>query len=187
MKRLWTLALLTLVWLLTSPTPAWAHCHASITYGPGGSGDCGQASFWGSLAIATVLTAFYFAPFLSIYYRLNRDTIKRPGRMLTSFWRKLRSIPPELVVKFGRNDEVGNKAEIAMRSTEALPSKWQPIGPIAEVAIRFVHWVSAKGGPRWFNNWADRLGRMPNAQDEFNNMMNKRIQERVWIEWLRDR
>ncbi|MEQ7128593.1 hypothetical protein ABN034_29215 [Actinopolymorpha sp. B11F2] len=52
MRRLGTLAFLTLLVLVASPTAASAHCHGSVTYGPGGSGDCGKAALWGTLLAA---------------------------------------------------------------------------------------------------------------------------------------
>lgn len=51
-RRLCTLAILTTVWLLVSAAPASAHCHGSVTYGPGGTGDCGKAALWGTLIAA---------------------------------------------------------------------------------------------------------------------------------------
>lgn len=158
MKRLCTLACLTLAWLLATATPASAHCHRSVTYGPSSViDDCGQAAFWSTLFFASFLATLYAGSFLSAFYFIYQASIKAPFIRLRDLWHRSTYGQP-LFERSAKSSNVDEIADILERNFIGASPKLGFMATLARYSAALVYfsWPPIQRGLRWI--WRRILG-----------------------------
>lgn len=159
-RRLGTLAGLTLIWLLASATSASAHCHGTITYGPGGSGDCGKSALWGTLLTAAAWAAAWITVLLLPWLKIERE------------WKSILQdvITPEYLPR-----------RRLLRKRDPL-LYYSNVESIAKIAREFGCLASIAGGPRWLGSVAELIGIATAARValRFRFIWFKHVIKRIW-------
>lgn len=152
MRRLCTLGCLTLVWLLASPTAAFAHCHGSVTYGlMSDISDCGKAALL-AIGVGISAAASAIAFLLGTNYYLKQLKLE--------YWHELVDLSAESNDVKELGDNVGKTAE-AIAKVFFNTTMPDPVGFAAEWgagAARFA-WPGLRLGWRWANEVTIRMGR----------------------------
>jgi hypothetical protein len=146
MRRLCTLACLTLVWLLAFPTVAFAHCHGSVTYGlMSDISDCGKAAL---LAIGAGISAAASA----IAFLLGTNYYLKQLKL--EYWHQGKAL-----IDAAEDTAKIASALVGSPFTNTATPSW--VGPAIEWGARAAHLATPglRLGWQWANEVTIRIGR----------------------------